>query len=478
MSFSRTRARLAPYLEKDVADGFQLRAYLDKEQKSVLRRWIGCQRFVRNAKVQEDRYYRKFQRKFLPIDCYPPVDQQYARFITEDSAFLKEVPWPILRNGAVVFAQAYQRFFKGAARRPTIKKKHGKQSVWLTSELYEMWRDEDGKLRLTVGTKKCPVGEIKLVEHRRVTVLPKSIRITVEGDMWHCTFGLPEEYPYTPTEKEMIDWYSSMSEAELSLVTVGIDRGVAVPFADSMGNMFDYTPEQKRNMAKAEKAQAKWQRTASRRKNGSVGKKKALDAAARQSGKQKRIRNDFTHKASHTTAADPRTQVIVFEDLKIKNMTASAAGTVEEPGKKVAQKRGLNKSILNAGWGMFKQKVAYKAARRGKLVIVVDPKNTSRECPICDLTSKDNRVSQSDFVCQACAFTQNADTNAAGITKRRGVKALLAGGIKPKEKKSMRIKRKAKIGTEDPESTLGESLSASGSHRLHEQCSPNQETPA
>lgn len=120
-------------VSEPMQNGYKFRLYPNKEQEQILLRWIGCQRLIYNAKVQEDRYFRKFQRRMVGLAGEkPPVDQQYSHFITEQTAFLREVPSQVLRNGAVRWRQAYARFFQGLGGRPTLKKRSGKQSVWLT----------------------------------------------------------------------------------------------------------------------------------------------------------------------------------------------------------------------------------------------------------------------------------------------------------------------------------------------------------
>ena len=87
--------------------GFRFRCYPNKTQAQILLRWIGCQRFIYNAKVGEDRYFRTFARKSLQhAGQYAPQDQQYAHFFTEDTAWLREVPSVVLRNGSVRWKQA------------------------------------------------------------------------------------------------------------------------------------------------------------------------------------------------------------------------------------------------------------------------------------------------------------------------------------------------------------------------------------
>ena len=85
-------------------NGYRFRLYPNPEQQQILLRWIGCQRLIYNAKVQEDRYYRRFQQRMVgTAGMEVPVDQQYSRFISDNTAFLKQVPSQILRNGAVKF---------------------------------------------------------------------------------------------------------------------------------------------------------------------------------------------------------------------------------------------------------------------------------------------------------------------------------------------------------------------------------------
>jgi putative transposase len=72
--------------------------------------------------------------------------------------------------------------------------------------------------------------------------------------------------------------------------------------------------------------------------------------------------------------------VIIVEDLKIKNMMASAAGTVEKPGKNIRQKAGLNRTIGDQAWGKFIAMLRYKMDWRGGLLIEVGAHYTSHRC--------------------------------------------------------------------------------------------------
>ncbi|SDI43925.1 putative transposase [Sinosporangium album] len=125
----------------------------------------------------------------------------------------------------------------------------------------------------------------------------------------------------------------------------------------------------------------------------------------------RRQRLDGAHKAANALVRGY--DVIVHEDLKIANMTRSAAGTVERPGRNVAAKSGLNRSILDAGWGVFLRVLAHKAESAGRELIAVDPRYTSRTCSRCGHRARENRTTQAGFLCTACGHTAHADVNAA-----------------------------------------------------------------
>jgi putative transposase len=97
------------------------------------------------------------------------------------------------------------------------------------------------------------------------------------------------------------------------------------------------------------------------------------------------------------------------EALKVKNMSASAAGTVEVLGKNVKAKSGLNKAIRDQGWHTFKVMMKNKLMMKGGQLIEVPPQYTSQKCPQCGYTAKENRLTQADNKRQSCGYENNAD---------------------------------------------------------------------
>jgi putative transposase len=111
---------------------------------------------------------------------------------------------------------------------------------------------------------------------------------------------------------------------------------------------------------------------------------------------------------------------VVIEDLNVKNMTASARGTREQPGRMVRQKAGLNRAILEQGWTAFAHLLTYKLEERGGDLVTDDPAYTSQTCSACGATDKRSRKSQAVFKCFECGYRVHADLNAAINILRRG----------------------------------------------------------
>ena len=139
-------------------------------------------------------------------------------------------------------------------------------------------------------------------------------------------------------------------------------------------------------------------------------------------------RNDYLHKLSSELSKNHA--IVILEDLKIANMSRSAKGTIENPGKNVQQKSGLNRAILDQGWGEFIRQLEYKLIWNGGQLIQVNPKNTSRKCPKCNYISAENRKTQATFCCQQkdCNYTANADYVGSVNIREAGLALLGFGG--------------------------------------------------
>jgi putative transposase len=159
------------------------------------------------------------------------------------------------------------------------------------------------------------------------------------------------------------------------------------------------------------------QQALARKKRGSSNRRRAKAKVAEVHRKIRNCRADFHHKTAR--ALVNAYDVIALEDLRIGNMTRSASGTLDEPGRNVAAKSGLNRSVLDAGWGQFTGILAGKAEEAGRRIVFVDPRNTSITCHQCG--ARCTRPRQDTVICPRCG-PMDADVNGArNIYSRAGL---------------------------------------------------------
>ncbi|MCD9143508.1 RNA-guided endonuclease InsQ/TnpB family protein [Streptomyces albireticuli] len=204
---------------------------------------------------------------------------------------------------------------------------------------------------------------------------------------------------------------------------VGVDAGITIPLALSDGEVVEHGPwpTKKEEARLLHYEQRAARRKGHRKKGRRTGRRphKTYDQIARIRATVKRRRDDWQHKT--TTSIAETYGTVVVEALSITNMVKSAKGTAEQPGENVAQKAGLNRSILGEAWGRTVQLLAYKVARRGGRLAEVPAPGTSQECAQCHTVTAGSRRTQAGFVCNdpACGWEGNADHNAARTVPRR-----------------------------------------------------------
>ncbi|WP_239101046.1 RNA-guided endonuclease InsQ/TnpB family protein [Microbispora amethystogenes] len=244
------------------------------------------------------------------------------------------------------------------------------------------------------------IGHVRVHQHRRVPSTVKTISVKREGARWYVILSCDD----VPAET-----------LPATGAAVGLDMGVASLVTTSDGERLDNP----RRLAASAGRLATAQQALARTKRGSKRGGKAAARVAALHARVRRQRLDGAHKAAFALVRDY--DVIVHEDLRIVNMTRSASGTIAQPGRNVAQKSGLNRSILDAGWGVFLRVLAHKAESAGRELIAVNPAGTSRTCSRCGHCAKENRVTQAEFRCQACGHEAHADVNAAKNILRAGL---------------------------------------------------------
>lgn len=278
--------------------------------------------------------------------------------------------------------------FKGAGWFDTVE--------WPTDRDGCRWDSCIGQHRLYLQG----VGHVRVHQHRRPLGRVKTISVKREGRRWYVVLSC-DDVPAEPLP--------------LTGRTVGIDLGIASFLTTSDGEQVDNP----RHLRVAAEKLAKAQRALSRCKRGSNRRRKVRARVAAVHGTVRRQRLDHAHKTANQLVAHH--DVICHEALRIGNMSRSARGTVAEPGRNVAQKAGLNRSILDAGWGVFLLILAAKAESAGRTLIAVNPRNTSRTCPDCGHCCAENRVTQAEFRCVRCGYESHADLVGAVNVLRAGL---------------------------------------------------------
>jgi putative transposase len=201
---------------------------------------------------------------------------------------------------------------------------------------------------------------------------------------------------------------------------VGVDRGVTVSAALSTGELptvAGLRPAERRRLRLLERRQA-------RQRKGSRRRERTRLAVARLKAREADRRRDWTEKLSTDLAR--RFDLICVEDLDIRTMTRTARGTVERPGRNVQQKTQLNRGILASGWGRLVDRLEHKAPGR---IQSIPAAYTSQRCSACGHVAVESRQSQTAFHCVACAWTGNADYNAARNIAAAGQVVAARGGL-------------------------------------------------
>lgn len=416
-----------------------LQARPTKDQKPTLSQWMGCSRYVWNAKCDEDKYLSRFAQKYLPVKTYAPVDQTYSQYKDiELSPWLFDCPSQILRNSTSNWYNTYQRFLDGECGKPKRKKKSDGGSIHLTRELFRFETCKDGVVRLFIGSKTNNIGYLSIKNHGAYE-LPNSIYLKKKNGKYWVAFCYKDNLDENAllTQNEHLESLKKSSQEFLEKKTLGVDRGIVRP-VQAGDDVFDFTPDQKCKKISKEKAIKRYQRRMANQKKTSAQRKKTKHKIAKCHQKIANIRKDFCHKTSRKIVEKKETQIIIFEDLKTKNMTkrpkvkkAVSGGWQKNSAR---AKGGLNKAILDKGWHHLETYTKYKAHRAGKAFFKIPAHHTSQECSGCGHIHPDNRKKQNLFACENCGHTDNADRNAALVIKKRAIKLFLNSGTELSER--------------------------------------------
>jgi putative transposase len=384
-----------------VRRAYKLRAYLTCPQEGRAVRLLADHCDLYNAALQERREawrmgkvsvsYGDQSAQLKEIRAADPNGQGRHSFTAQQQT---------LRRLNVAFAGYFRRVrdTKGKERRigyPRFKPYQRFDQVLFVAGNGAKWEPVNGGRWAHASFQA--VGRVKVHQHRAVAGRVKTLQLKREGRRW---------YVIVVTATEIVPLPSTGR-------SVGVDVGVARFLTTSDGEVV----ANPHFLKAAQERIVELQRRKQRARPGSGNRRRLRRALAKEWRKVRNRRCDFHHKTARKLVDTCDT--LALEDLRVAAMTAAAAGTVDRPGRNVAAKAGLNRSILDAGWGQFTSILAAKAESAGRRVILVHPANTSIDCHACG--SRCTRPRQATVVCSTHGEL-DADMNGArNIATRAGL---------------------------------------------------------
>ena len=362
------------------------------EQLRNLRQFAGSCRFVYNKglALNLERYEKKEQRLGYAGLCALLPNWKI------EHEFLSEVPAQALQQALKNLERAYTNFFQKRADFPKFKKK-GQRESFRVPQGFEV-DNQNGRVKVP------KMGWMRYRKSQEVLGEAKNITISESGGKWFVSIQ---------TEREVT------TPQHPSTSAVGMDWGVVNFVTLSNGEVVGQCQPLKKFLPKL----AKLQRRMARKNKFSKNWRKAKARITKLHWKIANIRKDFLHQSSKDISKNHA--VVFVEDLPVQNMSRSSQGTKAKPGKRVNQKSGLNRAILDASPFELRRQLEYKTQWSGGLLVAVPAQNTSRKCPECQHTAAENRKRQAKFVCVECGYSAHADYVGAVNIKEAGL-ALLA----------------------------------------------------
>jgi putative transposase len=370
----------------------------DGQQRRDMGRFAGSCRFVFNKALAMQKENHEAGNRFIG---YVAMAKQLTAWRNgPDSPWLKDAPCHPLQHALKDLERAYRNFFAKRADFPRFKRKGGSDAFRYPDPKQIKLDQADSRIFLP------KLGWLRYRNSRKVLGELRNVTVSQSGGKWFVSIQ---------TERQVEQPLPTTTSA------IGIDVGIARFATMSDGSYIAPL----NSFKKHEQRLARYQRRMSHKVKFSHNWKKAKAKVQKIHTSIANARKDFIHKA--TTTISKNHALVCIEDLQVRNMSRSSKGNREQHGRMVRQKSGLNRSILDQGWGEFRRQLDYKMLWSGGVLVAVPPYNTSRTCPRCGHVSKHNRITQSSFVCMNCEYENNADLVGAINVLERGYRFLACG---------------------------------------------------
>ena len=366
------------------------------EQQRNMRRFAGSCRFVYNKALalQKENYDAK--NKFIP---YVVMAANLVKWKKEHTLnWLKQSPSQTLQHALKDLERAYKNFFAQRANYPKFKRKGQGDSF----RFPQGFKVEQQNSRIFLPK----LGWLRYRNSRDILGEACNVTVSSRQGKWFVSVQTEQEVEVPVTQ---------------ATSAIGIDVGIVRFATMSDETFFEPLNSFKHN----QKRLGRYQLRMKNKVKFSSNWRKLKNKIQQVHGKIANARKDFLHKI--TTTLSKNHALVCIEDLQVRNMSKSSKGNSEQHGKKVKQKSGLNRSILDQGWGEFRRQLDYKLSWNGGILLPVPPHNTSKTCPCCHHVSKDNRKTQEKFLCVVCGYKNNADVVGAINVLERGYRLLACG---------------------------------------------------
>ena len=427
------------------------RAYPTSDQQVMLLGWMGTLRWLWNRFNEQWKMVlgRPRADRIRPNFQWPSAIQQ-SKEMTElqnlpEFEWIQETQRHARQATLNDLEKAWKRCFQRLARAPRNKPRpNTPMRIYIPTSVIPFELTGIGKTRQLVLDRPAyrRLGPLKAIIDRPLQGKVKSWSIIKEGTEWYviacCEIDRPDPKPVND-------------------LSIGIDRGVVNLIADSEGTVIA-NPKLRE---KVEQRIKRLYRKASKQKRGSKNQRKTYDKANKL--RLKAIRSMENLIDTETLRYAENYGTVVLEKLQLTNMTASAKGTIEKPGKNVKQKSGLNRAILNATPGKIAERLKYKVEERGGSFLEVPAAHTSDTCRMCGHSDPLNRIKQDEFRCVKCNHIEHADIHAAKNILARGLAGNIA--VKQPRKKVSRPRRKPKSKNAEVKPTLKQPEPRDGNDR-------------